>query len=266
VRFDLDKILADEILFCMENQNKEFLLDTVKRKIIDVQKDSSETSGEYDKNNSSINKNRYIALPEWDSNDGYRLMEKFAHEFNNPLIREELSGALNRNKGVFRAYRNVLSQYPEAEKKWHIYKESEMKKEITAWYNALREEWGLEGAGAEPEDNSSLVLEDFFIRKGTGDFSYIAETVSGDYTGSVNAFLEAVNEKRTLHINRLEVIPVYRSMGIGKALLSKMLEKADKETLDVSIDLPSDMEFFSRSLYLENFKPVTQKFLRKTEK
>jgi len=266
MRFDLDKPLTDEILFCMENQDKEFLLDTEKRKIIDVRKETTENPENDDSSNRNLTSNRYVSLPEWDSNDGYRLMEKFVQEFKNPIIREELSGALSRNKGVFRAYRNTLSQYPEAEKKWNHFKESEMKKEIISWYNALREEWGLEPVGCEPEDNLSLVLEDFFIKSGKGDFSFTAETVNGETAGSVNANLEMVNKKQTLHIDSLEVIPAYRGMGLGKTLLSKMLEKADKEKLDVSIDLPSDMEFFSRSLYLENFKPIIQKFYRINEK
>jgi hypothetical protein len=52
-------------------------------------------------------------------------------------------------------------------------------------------------------------------------------------------------------------------MGIGKTLLSKLLEKADTLNLDVTIDLPTDFEYFSRSLYLENFKPTMQRFIRK---
>ncbi|MCL2277421.1 MAG: GNAT family N-acetyltransferase [Treponema sp.] len=261
--FDLDKLLINEILFFMENQDGEFSLDTVKRKIIDTRKEPpiNDNSG-----NLLKDENRFISLPEWDSNDGYRLMEKFAHDQKSPLIREELSDALNKKKGVFRAYRNVLSRYPEAEKKWLSYKECEMKNEIIAWYNVLREEWGLEPVGSEPEDNLSLILEDFIIRKRTDEYTFTAETANGDNAGYVNANLFEVNQKKSLYINCIEVDPAYRGMGIGKALLSKTLEIADKEKLDVFIDLPSGMEFFSRSLHLENFEPVSRKFVRKREK
>jgi ribosomal protein S18 acetylase RimI-like enzyme len=107
---------------------------------------------------------RYISLPDWDSADGFRLMERFVSGFRNPMVREDLSSALNRGKGVFRAFKNALSRYPEAEKLWFAFKENEMKKEIVMWYNGLREEWGLERIGMEPEETADLVLEDFRFR------------------------------------------------------------------------------------------------------
>lgn len=256
MRFELDNILIDEIIFFMENQDGEFTLDTLERKIIDHNNKTDEDNGE-----------RYIDTPQWSSNDGYRLMEKFASDLKNPIIRQELSDALNRNKGVFRAYRDALARYPEMEKKWHNYKDAEMRKTITGWYNALREEWGLEPAGIEPEDNTSLVLEDFFIRAGEGEFNFTAETINGDSAASVSAVLEDTpGIGKALIVNNLEVNPVYRGMGIGKALLAKVIEKADEKDLDIIIDLPCESDFFSRSLYLENFKPVMKRFLRKNEK
>ena len=152
MRFELDNILTDEILFHMENQDGEFLLDTHEGKIID--KNDNEVDGEC-----------FIALPEWSSSDGYRIMEKFTAGLKNPIARQELSSALNRNKGVFRSFKDTLEQYPEIEKLWFRFKEREMKNIVVNWYNALREEWGLEPIGAEPEDTSSLVLEDFVLRE-----------------------------------------------------------------------------------------------------
>jgi ribosomal protein S18 acetylase RimI-like enzyme len=63
-----------------------------------------------------------------------------------------------------------------------------------------------------------------------------------------------------LRICALEVKPVYRGLGLGKTLLSKFLEKIDKKQT-VIIDLPAASEYFSRSLYLENFKPCVQRFI-----
>jgi GNAT superfamily N-acetyltransferase len=42
-----------------------------------------------------------------------------------------------------------------------------MKREVIAWYNSLRETWGLELIGEEPEDIAGLALEDFRFRAGT---------------------------------------------------------------------------------------------------
>jgi ribosomal protein S18 acetylase RimI-like enzyme len=251
--FELDQILLDEILFYMENQDSDFLIDTQKGQIIDVFNNS------YDEEPDFKDNKLFISLPEWSSSEGFRLMEKFTAGLKNPVIRQELSAALNRNKGVFRAFRNVLLQYPETEKLWFNYKEKEMKREIIAWYNMLREEWGLEPVGGEPEDNLSLVLEDFNIKEGKNDYMFIAETADGDYAGCIEADIN----NSLLYISKLEVNPEYRGMGIGKTLLVKLLEKADKQNLDLSIDLPAEAQFFSRSLLLENFKPCMQRFIRK---
>ena len=263
MRFELDDTLLDDILFFMENQEGDFLLDTQEVIVIDI------NNNDYDKEPDFSDNERFIALPEWNSQDGYRMMESFSSVLKNPIVRQELSGSLNRNKGVFRAFRNVLSEYPEVEKLWYAYKEKEMKKEVIIWYNGLREEWGLEPVGIEPEDNTSLVLEDFIIRRGEGDYCFISETINNESTGRINAELTASHSDpdiKALHINFLEVNPAYRGMGLGKTLLSKILEKADEEKLDVFIDIPCETDFFSRSLHLENFKPVMKRFFRISEK
>jgi ribosomal protein S18 acetylase RimI-like enzyme len=91
-------------------------------------------------------------------------MERFAAGFRNPIIREELGSALDRGRGVFRAFKDTLSRHPEAEKLWFTFKEKEMRRQVINWYNGLREEWGLEKIGKEPEETGDLVLEDFHFR------------------------------------------------------------------------------------------------------
>jgi len=253
MRFELDNILIDDIIFSMENQDGKFLLDTQESSVVDINNHELTDTPDYE------DTERFIALPEWEPKDGYRLMEKFAASLKNPVVRQELSNSLNRNKGVFRAFRDVLEQYPDIEKTWFRFKEQRMKNEVISWYNALREEWGLEPIGIEPEDISSLVFEDFIIRDGESDFYFIAESADGEIAGSINATFNGEN----LQINAFEVKSEYRGMGIGKTLLSKVIEKADEKNLDITIDLPSETDFFSRSLLLENFKPVMQRFVRR---
>jgi len=287
MRFDLDNALTDEILFYMENQDGEFLLDTKEAIVVDIHNNEYEDEPDFNDDE------RFISLPEWSSNDGYRLMEKFTASLKNPVIRQELSAALNRNKGVFRSFRNVLEQYPETEKMWFNFKEQKMKDEVIAWYNSLREEWGLEPLGIEPEDNSSLVLEDFVLREGKdsdlenasalhkicidekkdepsfavyiemnpfvfpGDVCFIAESASGEFSGFICA---VKNTSSHLQIRLLEVKPEFRGLGLGKALLAKLLEKTQNCGFCITIDLPAGIDFFSRSLHLENFKPSVQRF------
>ncbi|MCL2721922.1 MAG: GNAT family N-acetyltransferase [Treponema sp.] len=256
MKFELDNILTDEIVFFMENQDGNFLFDLQELHVVDIHKNN------YINETDFSDEQRFVTLPSWDSNDGFRLMEKFTSNLKNPVIRQELSDALDRNKGVFRAFRDILRQYPETEKYWFSFKEQEMKSEVVNWYNALREEWGLEPIGFEPEDNSSLVLEDFIFKKGEKEYYLISETASGESAGCISADFDPGN-KMILHINNLEVNPNYRGMGLGKTLLAKLLEKADKNNLDVTIDLPVETDYFSRSLLLENFKPVIQRYIRK---
>jgi ribosomal protein S18 acetylase RimI-like enzyme len=275
MRFELDETLIDNILFSMEDQDGVFFLDTQKCSIVSID----------DENNTAPDTGRFISLPSWSSNDGFRLMEKFAGELKNPLVRQELTDALNKNKGVFRSFKNVLEQYPETEKIWFAFKEQKMKDVIVCWYNSLREEWGMLPLGAEPEDISSLVLEDFTIRTGTqadlenalslhkslssgiyekmnpfvfpADISLVAQSAPGDFAG----FICAVKDASFLRICALEIKEEYRGMGLGKTLLSKFLEEAKKENLTVTFDLPEGADFFSRVLLMENFKPSIQRFI-----
>jgi len=249
VRFELDNTLTNEILFYMENKNGEFLFDTEECQIINAV------------NNDIADDDRFISLPGWSTNDGYRLMEKFTFNLKNPVVRAELTTALNGNKSVFRAFKNILEQYPEIEKTWFRFKEQKMKDEVISWHNCLREEWGLKPIGGEPEDIISLVLEDFVFHQ-EDSFSFSAETANGEAAGKINSVLD----NGVLFVRSLEVKPEYRGLGLGKTLLSKFLEKADEKKLDVTIDVPTQTDFFSRSLLLENFKPCMQRFIREKNK
>jgi len=255
MQFKLDNALINDILFYMENQDGEFVLDTQERIIIDI--------NGYLGDDDYYDESRYTFLPKWEPKDGFRLMEKFVSGLKNPITRQELTDALNKNKGVFRAFRDVLEQHPETEKMWFSFKNQKMKNEIINWYNALREEWGLEPIGIEPEDTSSLVLEDFVIREelliDPFGFIFVAKTNNDEYAGEISAYLD----EGILHVDIFEVEEEYRAMGLGKLLLSKLVERADAEKLDVSIDVPAETDFFTRSLLLENFKPVKQTFVRK---
>jgi len=288
MQFELNSALIDEILFFMEDKDGYFLLDTEEKIVINP--DLNEADEETDAD-------RYINLPEWTSSDGFRLMEHFTANLRNALVREELSAALNSRHGVFRAYKNVLSQYPEIEKRWYDYKDSEMKHEVISWYNSLRESWGLEQIGEEPEETGSLIHEDFQIRKGAsgdiflvkelhslcvdelkktipvhesiicnltfpGDISFVAETADGEFAGFLCAISSGLESEKFLQISAIVVKPEYRGLGIGKALVEHLLKQADAKKAPVIIDIPAGQENFSRALLRENFKPCITRYYR----
>jgi len=281
MQFELNPALIDEILFFMEDQNGDFWLDTHEGIVVSTDDETFDENAE----------DRYISLPEWGPSDGFRLMERFTASLHNALAREELSAALNRGRGVFRAFKDTLSRYPEIEKLWFNYKDRAMKSEVASWYSVLREVWGLELIGEEPEDIAGLALEDFRFREGTaedaaaaeelhrscasenynmgewvfpGDLCCAAETAGGDFAGYASAVRS--NDGAAvggLRICAVEVEAEYRGLGLGKALVARILEQADREKITrVIIDVPAGQEHFSRALLREDFKPCVQRFSR----
>ena len=275
MQFELTEALVDDILFSMEDQHGNFLFDTVKGIVVD--------------SNTGDDASRFIRLPEWDSSSGFRLMERFAAGLKNPPVRRELTAALDRGKGVFRAFKDTLGRYPEMEKLWFTYKEEKMKQEILQWYNGLREAWGMEKLGTEPEDTADLVLEDFCFRafckgdfaqaenlhrlclqecgknaeeaaaESVADTGIVAETVSGEFAGYITGTIR----NAALHIQHLEVQPEFRGLGIGQTLLARFLSGVNTNGItEVFLDLPAHSESFSRVLLRESFKPHTVRYSR----
>jgi len=296
MQFELNQTLIDEIIFFMEDQSGEFLLDTQEGVVINMD-DEEFDGGDFDLEAES---GRYVSLPDWGPSDGFRLMEHFTAGLRNVLVRGELSAALDRGRGVFRAFKDTLAQYPETEKLWFGYKDREMKSEVISWYNSLRETWGLELIGEEPEDIAGLALEDFRFRAGTaqdkdmaqklhlacfdvhddehtekaedaaifagmgewvfpGDLCFVAETAGGEFAG----YISAARADTVLRICAVEAQAEYRGLGLGKALLTRLLEQADSEKIShVIIDLPAGQEHFARALLRENFNPRVQRYCR----
>jgi GNAT superfamily N-acetyltransferase len=63
----------------------------------------------------------------------------------------------------------------------------------------------------------------------------------------------------------LEVKPEYRGLGLGKALLDRLLEQADSGNISrVSIDLPAEFENFARVLSRAVFYPAVTRYCRET--
>lgn len=291
MQFDLTQALIDQLLFSMEDQEHEHVLDVRGNLVIGLEEISREPDA-----------GPYIPIPEWSSADGFQLMEKFAAGLRNPIVRDELSTALDRGKGVFRAFKDVLNSRPEIERLWFAHKEREMRRLILAWYNALRVEWGLEQLGEEPEETTDLLLEDFrfkeavpedikkarklhelclneFLMAGDGtdseqtpeavikeraeswvfpgDICLIAETGRGDFAG----YLNAVKDGSTAHILALEIHAEFRGLGIGEVLIQKFIEEALKVNISaVLICLPSISEGFSRVLLRSGFHPYETRY------
>ncbi len=152
MEFELSDELISQIIFSMEDQNGKYVLDP--RVGLLCKKDTIP----FDKISN------YYELPEWNSISGFKMMERFVSVLHNPLAREDLRSVLLSRKGVFRNFKNTLKTYPEIERMWFSFKDTEMKQLIIRWYNVLRESWGLEKLGEEIEENDSVLQDDFTFR------------------------------------------------------------------------------------------------------
>lgn len=146
--FALTEKLEDEILQALENQEQKFLVDA---------KNSVLVSSD----NISADENSFYVLPEWNSSDGFNLMEDFVSVLHSPIAKDELQRILHSGRGVFRNFKDELKRYPEVEKRWHQFKNRKMRLYINGWYNQLREVWGLEKLAQEPEEIEDLIQNDF---------------------------------------------------------------------------------------------------------
>lgn len=79
---------------------------------------------------------RYVRIPEREPHMAYKSMSDFIETVEDPLLREELSNALN-GKGAFRRFKDVLIDYPKERKRWHGYNAKAMKKEIIEWVRSI---------------------------------------------------------------------------------------------------------------------------------
>lgn len=151
--FTLTDSLINEIVSALENQETKFLLDAETLQFVDSKTAAKDLM------------DKYYELPEWSSSDGFKIREDFVSKLTYSEVKSELKEVLHSGRGVFRNFRNVLKNYPEVEKRWHLYKNRIMHSYINEWYNGLREIWGLEKLDYFPESDENLIHDDFSFRK-----------------------------------------------------------------------------------------------------
>ena len=86
-------------------------------------------------------KQRYVRIPERESQEVYALMKKFTEEIDELMPHDELSAALN-STNSFSSFKKVLADYPAYRKKWFTLNAGAMRKTVTEW---------LESIGIKPE-------------------------------------------------------------------------------------------------------------------
>jgi len=79
---------------------------------------------------------RYKRIPERAKSVAYQSMNEFIDTIEDPMLKEELSSALN-GKGAFRKFKDALIKVPRERKRWHGYNAKTMKKESVEWLRSL---------------------------------------------------------------------------------------------------------------------------------
>lgn len=152
--FSLSQEIIHQIMFALEDQNTTYVLDTNSGRLEDIASflDDELPAG-------------YVELPQWEPANGFRMMERFVAVVRNTALQRQLRSVLFSGKGVFKNFKTLLKSHPQGEKQWFAFREEEMTRYITQWYTQLREVYGLEQLGEEPEDNEELLQDDFIFRE-----------------------------------------------------------------------------------------------------
>ncbi|GEM_PF-2254896 len=139
--FSLDERIASEIAFAMEDQDDDALINVETGRIASPGLDPDFPEGADDEDPETADAGRWASLPAWSSADGFKLMERFASAQRNEAARTAMGEALSSRRGVFKAFKESLSAFPELEARFFHFKDLEMIRVIGRWYrNLLAEE------------------------------------------------------------------------------------------------------------------------------
>lgn len=146
--FELSTAALERVIFAMEDQAASYLIDLDSGEAVPRGPDAPANSA---------------PPPAWSSRDGFQLMERFQTSLRNPALRAELAAVLGRGKGVFKAFKETLAAWPEAERSFRDYKTRVMKARVARWMDDLREAEGLERLGEPPEELDDLASAEFEV-------------------------------------------------------------------------------------------------------
>lgn len=260
----LTRELIDQIVFGMENQDREYVLDTEEATVVPAEQIPPDAP-----------EDRYLELPEWRSVDGYNLMEQFVATLHNPIFRERLRAILASGRGVFRQFKDTIRERREIERLWFTFKERRMREIVTEWYNDLREREGLERleATATETETNQLIETDFVFRAAREDdlelvsrldrevfdevyadadsesvslyyqdcrvglpelsdpasTVMITETQGGDFAGFLWAVIRRSNGAAIAFVKQIYTIPEFRGFGLARELFLSFCRDAHRD-------------------------------------
>lgn len=303
--FALDDAISDEILFSMENQDLDFMVEAETGEIVSLNDDDLDSGfGSLDGGAD------LIEPPTWTSADGYSLMEAFAAGVGDPEARTALAAALSRGRGVFKAFKKALEPFTELERRWFDYKRAAMAKRVAEWYDEARVARGLERMGPEPDEDDDILADEFsfrvsgreawpeclpLFRQGLDEalstfpeplveYEYtaiereiseggkdglvlaIAEAVGGAIAGIAAARKVFVADSSFGKLAYLYVAPEHRRLGLGRRLAETTRERLVKEGIPrFIVDLPFVPAGFGSSMAAYGYEPFGPRYMKTSD-
>jgi GNAT superfamily N-acetyltransferase len=147
--FELNDTILERIIFAMEDQTKSRVIDLRTGELL------PKPEGDLTVN--------LAPPPTWTPADGFRLMENYCTHLKSVELKRALLKALSHGKGVFKAFRQVLSAYPQEDLQFREYKNAFLRRHIESWMDDMRESMGLSRLGPEPEEYEELLDEEFTV-------------------------------------------------------------------------------------------------------
>lgn len=150
--FELNDAILERIIFAMEDQTKSRVIDLRTGELV------ARPEGELELH--------LAPPPAWAPADGFRLMESFCARIKNLELKRALMRSLSRGKGVFKAFRLVLADYPQEEISFREYKNALLRRHVESWMDDMRESLGFARMEPEPEEYEELIDEEFSVERG----------------------------------------------------------------------------------------------------
>jgi len=122
-----------ELIYAFQDYSgAENFLDTKTGEIIHISEFMDEEEKEKISMQIESETKRYLFIPSEDSSEAYNDMLDFAATLSSEDLKEKLSLAF-KGKGVFRRFKDVLSNYPDERNMWFGFKEGRTKERVNEW-------------------------------------------------------------------------------------------------------------------------------------
>jgi hypothetical protein len=112
---------------------------------------------------------RYIRIPEEDSHEGYRDMERFISTVRDDRLQDRLWRAIQ-GRGAFRYFKDVLADYPDERERWFAFKDRRIHERVADWLESEEieptnpiEPPEVPEPEAEEEEADEALLEDLTL-------------------------------------------------------------------------------------------------------